>query len=110
MRFLGKLNFNRGGKILDILIWLQNWYKKQCDGDWEHLYGITIDTLDNPGWAVTIDISGTNKQNTPFKAINFDNGESDWIQCNVENNIFMGYGDTTKLVQILKELKKWIET
>lgn len=33
---------------MDILKWLENWYSSNCDGDWEHLYGITIRTLDNP--------------------------------------------------------------
>ena len=29
---------------------LQKWYKSQCNGDWEHSFGIKIETLDNPGW------------------------------------------------------------
>ena len=32
---------------MDLLIWLQNWNQNHCDGDWEHLYGVKIDTLDN---------------------------------------------------------------
>ena len=27
---------------------LQSWYQSQCDGDWEHEFGIRIETLDNP--------------------------------------------------------------
>jgi hypothetical protein len=30
------------------------WYTKQCNGDWEHSYGIRIDTIDNPGWSLTL--------------------------------------------------------
>jgi hypothetical protein len=33
----------------EILPWLQGWYATQCDGDWEHEYGVSIETLDNPG-------------------------------------------------------------
>ena len=33
-----------------------NWYKTNCDGDWEHSYGITLQTLDNPGWHLTVDL------------------------------------------------------
>jgi hypothetical protein len=29
---------------------LQVWYGAQCNGSWEHTYGIKIETLDNPGW------------------------------------------------------------
>ena len=33
---------------------LQSWYQAQCDEDWEHGEGITIETLDNPGWSLEI--------------------------------------------------------
>ena len=42
-----------------MLEWLQDWYLKQCDGGWEHEYGIKIETLDNPGWKVIIDLAYT---------------------------------------------------
>ncbi|MFE4959105.1 Imm53 family immunity protein [Streptomyces sp. NPDC056653] len=32
-----------------LLDWLQNRYAQQCDGDWEHEWGVKIATLDNPG-------------------------------------------------------------
>ena len=38
---------------------LQRWYAEQCNGDWEHEFGIKIETLDNPGWNLEIDLSGT---------------------------------------------------
>jgi hypothetical protein len=31
---------------------LQQWYLAQCDGDWEHEWGVQIGTLDNPGWVM----------------------------------------------------------
>ena len=30
------------------LAWLQAWYATQCDGDWEHANGVSIESLDNP--------------------------------------------------------------
>jgi hypothetical protein len=44
---------------MDPLSLLQNWYSTQCDGDWEHQYGVSLDTLDNPGWRLKIDLCGT---------------------------------------------------
>ncbi|BFV59917.1 hypothetical protein KCMC57_up50210 [Kitasatospora sp. CMC57] len=44
---------------LDPLGFLTAWYTAQCDGDWEHEYGIRIETLDNPGWSVEVDLEGT---------------------------------------------------
>lgn len=45
---------------MDVFTWLQDWYIQNCDGDWEHCYGIKIETLDNPGWCIDIDLIGTN--------------------------------------------------
>jgi len=41
------------------LTWLQAWYPVQCDGDWEHEFGVRVETLDNPGWSLRIDLDGT---------------------------------------------------
>ena len=30
------------------LTWLQAWYMSNCNGDWEHGYGVSVRTLDNP--------------------------------------------------------------
>lgn len=38
---------------------LAKWYAEQCNGDWEHTYGIRIETLDNPGWWVVVDLGET---------------------------------------------------
>jgi len=46
---------------------IQAWYAAQCNGDWEHQYGISIDTLDNPGWCVTIDLTRTSLENVVFQ-------------------------------------------
>ncbi|MXO49281.1 hypothetical protein GRI69_13560 [Erythrobacter vulgaris] len=43
----------------DNLEWLTNWYVRECNNDWEHSYGIKIETLDNPGWTVEIDLRET---------------------------------------------------
>ncbi|WP_306332885.1 immunity 53 family protein [Streptomyces sp. KL118A] len=38
---------------------LQQWYSAACDGDWEHSYGIRIETTDNPGWILSVDLTRT---------------------------------------------------
>jgi hypothetical protein len=32
----------------DTLAWLQEWYRSQCDGEWEHEKGIRIDSWTIP--------------------------------------------------------------
>ena len=43
----------------DSLAWLMQWYLAECNSDWEHSYGVKIDTLDNPGWTLKIDLRET---------------------------------------------------
>ncbi|WP_414169811.1 immunity 53 family protein [Streptoverticillium reticulum] len=38
---------------------LQEWYASNCDGDWEHSFGIRIETSDNPGWILVVDLERT---------------------------------------------------
>ena len=81
---------------------LEQWYAKQCDGTWEHQRGIVIDTLDNPGWSVTIDLDGTDLEGIQMEPISSDNGEHDWRYCKIEGGKFIGHGDSLKLEVILE--------
>jgi hypothetical protein len=36
----------------DLLPRLSRWYAAHCSGEWEHQYGVSIQTIDNPGWLV----------------------------------------------------------
>jgi hypothetical protein len=58
---------------------LQAWFVGQCDGDWEHGNGITISTLDNPGWSVTIELSETSLEEREFQSLQIERSEDDWI-------------------------------
>jgi Immunity protein 53 len=81
---------------------IQAWYAAQCDGDWEHQYGVSIETLDNLGWCVTVDLSGTSLENIRFQTYHEDNGAEDWIFCEASENTFVGRGDPGKLQTILE--------
>lgn len=86
---------------------LQNWYLAQCDGDWEHEFGIKIDTLDNPGWIVLIDLIGTNCENKKFDEIDQQINENNWIQCEVKGGKFSGAGGPKNLTDIIKIFLAW---
>lgn len=47
---------------------LQAWFRAQCDEDqeYEESGGIRIETLDNPGWRVTVHLDGTALAGVPF--------------------------------------------
>ncbi|MFH1622189.1 MAG: immunity 53 family protein [Candidatus Omnitrophota bacterium] len=92
---------------------LQEWYKGQCNKDWGHQYGISIDTLDNPGWTVKIDLNDTILKNKEFETITEGVGEesipesNDWIECKIENNQFVGVGGPDKLEKIIEIFLNW---
>jgi len=83
-----------------LLTRLQNWYLTNCDGDWEHSYGISINTLDNPGWTVKIDLTDTCLQDTEYEK-EVDNGDFDWLFVKVNEKTFKASGDPSKLTIIL---------
>ena len=93
---------------MDTLKELQDWYRSQCNADWEHSYGVKIDTLDNPGWSVTIDIADTDFESIAFRQIEYGVGANgmatgeNWITCKVENGKFIRYGGPHKLAEILR--------
>ena len=91
---------------MDLLIWLQDWYKSMCDGDWEHVFGVKIDTLDNPGWTVSVNIADTSLENKPFNDIHNYVSDDDWMHCTVKDGKFCGDGDSGKLIHMLEIFRK----
>lgn len=81
--------------------WLEVWYKENCDGVWEHQYGVTIESLDNPGWSVRIDLHETKYAGMQMVMVQQDNGGHDWIMCSISKDIFCGCGDWLKLNAII---------
>ena len=80
------------------LQWLVNWYRSRCDGVWEHSYGVTIETIDNPGWSVLIEVSETPIENLELIFNSKQVGdEDDWYGYSVKETVFKGVGDPTKL-------------
>jgi hypothetical protein len=69
----------------DVLTWLQGWYAAHADGDWEHQHGVRIDTLDNPGWSVVIDLTATEFERRSFDRVELHRSEDDWVVAWVEN-------------------------
>jgi hypothetical protein len=93
----------------NIFEWLQSWYKSQCNGDWEHEYGIKIETVDNPGWYVVIDLIGTECEGCLFSPVQADIDESNWFFCKLSNDIFEASCDTCNLTKVLLIFREWVE-
>ena len=85
----------------NILTRLQNWYLINCDGEWEHAFGISITTIDNPGWTVRINLTDTCLHELKYER-QVDNGDFDWLFIKVKEKVFEAVGDTSKLTNIFE--------
>ena len=98
---------------MDSLSLLQQWYLQQCDEDWEHSYGIRIDTLDNPGWILEVDLVGTELEDQPFEQVHYgmfeqaETSGNDWIFCKVVENKFSASSGPLKLTEIINIFLRW---
>lgn len=89
---------------------LQSWYAAQCDGDWEHCFGITIGTLDNPGWSLTVELEDTILEDKIFTRVKKEESETLWIECFVENKKFTGYAGPHQLEELISTFLAWAKT
>ena len=90
-----------------ILRKLQDWYQSQCNGYWEHGESIMIRTLDNPGWAVFINIKDTALENRPVKSSKIDRSETDWLYCGVSEGKYTIYCGAQNLEEGISCFLDW---
>ncbi|MET9057189.1 immunity 53 family protein [Streptomyces antibioticus] len=87
--------------------WLQHWYEAQCDGDWEHEWGVRIATLDNPGWTVHIDLEETSLTGRPYTPVNVRRSDSDWVMAKVSDDAFEASCGPLNLDETLRLFREW---
>lgn len=90
---------------------LQVWYSSHCDGDWEHQQGIKIDTLDNPGWRLTVDLTGTELEEKKFLdwEDNYEH-ETDWLRCWLSGSTFEATCGPNRLSDAIRVFLNWSGT
>lgn len=92
---------------------IQRWYLSKCNGDWEHTYGVRVETLDNPGWHVSIDLAGTNFEGKGLAPVEYGVGPgsepegTNWMSCKADGKTFHGYGGPEKLEEIFECFLEW---
>jgi len=109
-----KINVQHSYELTDdVFSDLQNWYRLQCNEDWELYYGISIETTDSVAWRVEIDLVDTELQSQLFATI--IEGEAaadsvihqDWLKCCVNNGKFIGEGSINQLSEIISVFLAW---
>jgi len=77
------------------------WYASQCNDVWEHHYGIKIETIDNPGWSVEVDLAGTSLEYETIKRTSAEEGGDRWYYVEIKDCKFQGACDPTYLEHVL---------
>ena len=89
---------------------LQAWFLVMCNGDWEHTYGIKLETVDNPGRMLTIEIKDTPLWAQAFPTISECTNDAVWLHCAVSDGVFRASGGVDSLERILTVFLDWAET
>lgn len=88
---------------------LQQWYDHQCDGRWEHAYGIEIRTMDNPGWSIVIDLCETELHEITMDRVSNRIDSIDWMDYEIRGGKFVGYCGPVKLNDLLKVFSNLVD-
>jgi hypothetical protein len=88
---------------------LQRWYLSRCDGDWEHCLGVKIETLDNPGWHIRINLKGSQSESSTVNWVKIDRTESDWMHYRVNNKEFYSACGPLNLSEAIETFLEWFE-
>jgi hypothetical protein len=88
-----------------------HWFQCQCDGEWEHGFGPSIGTIDNPGWSLKVDLTGTKWDGGTMERIEHAyEHEAEWWTCWIEDNTFQGAGGPLQLGAMIGAFRDWTET
>lgn len=87
---------------------LMDWYASNCDGDWEHTFGVKIETSDNPGWIFEVNIIETDLEGKTVYEKSTEN-DDDWFIVKSDGETFKGLGDPTKLGFLLDKFSEFIK-
>ena len=94
----------------DPLRWLMQWYYAQCNEDWEHDYGVKIDTLDNPGWTLHVDLTGTSLEACTWPKTSVERSEDDWWTVWTEDRVFHGACAPFNLAETIDAFRRFVES
>lgn len=87
-----------------VLQQLADFHLSKCDGDWEHLNWVKLETTDNPGWLLAVDLPYDYKGERMKRVIFWTDGG-----CSVqtERGRLMGYAEPPSMLdKMMQEAMK----
>jgi hypothetical protein len=94
---------------MDQLPRLQRWLLENC-GDDPPEGLISIESTDDPGWSVLVDLSHTPLAERPFDPVEEDEDPAAglrWISCSVYDGMWSGVCDAGQLPRVLDIFLDW---
>lgn len=88
---------------------LMAWYRSQCNGDWEHQHGVRLETLDNPGWSLDVDLAETEHAGKSLQQKMTQRSEDDWIFVEVKDDLFRARGGPRNLLELFELFVAFLE-
>ncbi|NBB51529.1 rhodanese-related sulfurtransferase [Rhizobium sp. CRIBSB] len=92
------------------IAWLEQYLLGHANGEWEHDFGITIQSSDNPGWVVTIDLSEMARESLTVDPVTKTRkSETDWITLERKDHSLIGTCGPANLAALLRLMKSSVE-
>jgi hypothetical protein len=94
---------------MDTISRLCAWFARQCVNEWHEDRGVKIDTLDNPGWSIKIDLVGTSLQEKAFEEFRVERSDRDWVVARRNAELFEAFGGPMNLNEMIESFLMWAE-
>jgi len=89
---------------------LASWYLSQCNGDWEHCFGMDVTTAGgDAGWSGEIEVEETELEEVPFEPVERDFGAAGRVHCSRVENKFVFTCGPTLLERAIEVFVEWAE-
>jgi Immunity protein 53 len=88
---------------------LQAWFAAHCDGNWEQEYGVTIQTVEEPGWELRVDLVGTSLEGIVLAREGVARADEDWSEVWCDGYTFHAVGGPHNLDELLGSFVSFAE-
>lgn len=92
-----------------VLIWLQEWLRRQNTQHERYSCCIEIETIGTLGWYITVHVEGTPYETKVIPIVSAEYSDTDWYYYRMYNAKYEASGDPEKLEFLLKQFKNIIE-
>src|SRR5687768_11597382 len=102
------------------LDWLAAWFQRESSEAWLREHGVRLDSTENPGWWLRVDLAGTSLESRAHDGVLFYEGEpardeagqvvvvgkpghsytrcgASWFVCGIDERVFHAAGDAARL-------------